>query len=203
MFVISASNKNAGWGASFAPLLPSIARAHNLRLWILPSKLLSINSHDPCLVGQTDLEIAPSLPRPCYICHTSYLLCNKLTLTTFFDFLLWDILSPNQFFQLDLNCNFKKQIVENINFFWSLAYFVFMIILLDTNFDSMLYRMTLLQTIAFENVYNSLKIKQTTHCLSQSSYLLLNKLPLSRIFLVVASVFRWDIVRTVLGMQSR
>lgn len=58
-FVISASNKNAGWGASIASLLPSIARANNLILWVLPSKLLSINSHDSCLVRQTDLRNSP------------------------------------------------------------------------------------------------------------------------------------------------
>lgn len=58
-FVISASNKNAGWGASIASLLPSIARAYTLILWVLPSKLLSINSHDPCLVRQTDLRNSP------------------------------------------------------------------------------------------------------------------------------------------------
>lgn len=58
-FVISASNKNAGWGASIASLLPSIARPYTLILWMLPSKLLSINSHDPCLVRQTDLRNSP------------------------------------------------------------------------------------------------------------------------------------------------
>ena len=90
-FVISVSNKNTGWGASIASLLPSIARAYNLILWVLPSKLLSINSHDPCLVRQTDLLLL----RACYIYRTSYLLWNKLTLTTFFDFFLREILTPN------------------------------------------------------------------------------------------------------------